>query len=109
MADVINTYSGIAGSDTSKALEESRKRAGHNEASALLHARNQARAEGVAEGWVEGIAEGRARVIAEGKAEVAIEIAKKLLISKIPIEVIASSTNLTIDKLLKLQDELEKN
>jgi len=81
MADVINAYRSITGSDTFKALEESRRRAGHNEASALLHAR----------------------------AEEAISIAKKLLNSKIPIDVIASSTNLTIDQLLKLQEELEKS
>ena len=97
MADVINAYRSITGSDTFKTLEESRKRAEHNEASALLHARNEGRAEGIAEGK------------AEGKAEEAIGIAKKLLISKIPVEVIASSTNLTIDQILRLQDELDKS
>ena len=81
---------------------------------ALYKGKNEGRAEGLAEGKAEGLAEGIEKGLAEGiekglaegiekgLAEGKIEIAKNLLKSNIPINIIITSTGLTKEEIEKL-------
>lgn len=64
----------------------------------ILEAEARGRAEGKAEGKVEGKVEGKA----EGKIEEKISIAENLIRSSIPIEVIAQSTELTLEQIKEI-------
>ena len=66
--------------------------------SMLSSAKQEGKAEGLAEGKAEGLAEGKA----EGEKLKAIEIAKNLLNSKIPLNIIIESTGLTKEEIENL-------
>ncbi len=72
----------------------------------LAEGREEGRAEGHAEGFAqghaEGHAEGRAEGIAEGKTEATINAIKNFYANKTPIEVIATSLNMTIEQVQKI-------
>ena len=58
---------------------------------------------GKKEGYIAGISQGLQQGISQGEQQAKIETAKNLLSHKIPIDVIANSTGLSIDTIKNLK------
>lgn len=67
--------------------------------------RDEAHAEGLAEGKAQGLAEGKAEGLAEGKAEEKTATAKRLLSMGLSVEDIAKATSLSIEQVEAIKAE----
>ena len=67
--------------------------------------RDEAHAEGLAEGKAQGLAEGKAEGLAEGKAEEKTATAKRLLSMGLSVEDIAKATSLSVEQVEKIKAE----
>ena len=67
--------------------------------------RDEAHAEGLAEGKAQGLAEGKAEGLAEGKAEEKIATTKRLLSMGLSVEDIAKATSLSIEQVEAINAE----
>lgn len=67
--------------------------------------RDEAHAEGLAEGKAQGLAEGKAEGLAEGKAKEKTATAKRLLSMGLPVEDIAKATSLSIEQVEAIKAE----
>ena len=67
--------------------------------------RDEAHAEGLAEGKAQGLAEGKAEGLAEGKAEEKNATAKRLLSMGLSVENIAKATSLFIEQVEAIKAE----
>ena len=65
----------------------------------------EGKAEGLAEGKAEGLAEGKAEGLAEGKAEEKTATAKRLLSMGLSVEDIAKATSLSVEQVEKIKAE----
>ena len=65
----------------------------------------EGKAEGLAEGKAEGLAEGKAEGLAEGKAEEKTATAKRLLSMGLSVENIAKATSLSVDQVEAIKAE----
>ena len=69
---------------------------------ATEEAHEEGKTEGLEEGLVKGIAKGKAEGIEEGKTEGKIEMARGLILEKIPLSVISSVSGLSEEFLATL-------
>ena len=67
--------------------------------------RDEAHAEGLAEGKAQGLAEGKAEGFAEGKAEEKTATAKRLLSMGLSVEDIAKATSLSVEQVEAIEVE----
>ena len=67
--------------------------------------RDEAHAEGLAEGKAQGLAEGKAEGLAEGKAEEKNATAKRLLSMGLSVEDIAKATSLSVEQVEAIKAE----
>lgn len=67
--------------------------------------RDEAHAEGLAEGKTQGLAEGKAEGLAEGKAEEKTATAKRLLSMGLSVEDIAKATSLSVEQVEAIKAE----
>ena len=67
--------------------------------------RDEAHAEGLAEGKAQGLAEGKAEGLAEGKAKEKTATAKRLLIMGLSVEDIAKATSLSVEQVEAIEVE----
>ena len=67
--------------------------------------RDEAHAEGLAEGKAQGLAEGKAEGLAEGKAEEKTATAKRLLSMGLSVEDIAKATSLSVEQVEAIEVE----
>ena len=67
--------------------------------------RDEAHAEGLAEGKAQGLAEGKAEGLAEGKAKEKIATAKRLLSMGLSVEDIAKATSLSVEQVEAINAE----
>jgi len=67
--------------------------------------RDEAHAEGLAEGKAQGLAEGKAEGFAEGKAEEKTATAKRLLSMGLSVEDIAKATSLSVEQVEAIKAE----
>lgn len=67
--------------------------------------RDEAHAEGLAEGKAQGLAEGKAEGLAEGKAEEKTATAKRLLSMGLSVEDIAKATSLSVEQVEAIKAE----
>ena len=67
--------------------------------------RDEAHAEGLAEGKAQGLAEGKAKGLAEGKAEEKAATAKRLLSMGLSVEDIAKATSLSAEQVEAINAE----
>ena len=95
MNEAIEAYRHVAATDEFKEIERLRYRARHNEASALRHARNEGRNEGRLEGMSEGEQKGK------------INVVRNALREKMPIEIIARLTGLSVPEVEQLANEFQ--
>ncbi len=101
--EAIEAYRHVAATDEFKEIERLRSRARHNEASALRHARN----EGRNEGRIEGRNEGRLEGMSEGEQKGKINVVRNALREKMPIEIIARLTGLSVPEVEQLANEFQ--
>ncbi len=71
--------------------------------------RIEGRQEGRIEGRQEGLIEGRQEGLIEGEKRGLIKAVRSLLLSGMDIEFIAKATELSIDEINKIKDELQAN
>ena len=69
--------------------------------SGMSYARREGRTEGLAEGRTEGLAEG----LAEGRNQAMLEVARKMLVNKIPVALIVETTGFDEGVVFALQKE----
>ena len=67
--------------------------------------RDEAHAEGLAEGKAQGLAEGKAEGFAEGKAEEKTATAKRLLSMGLSVEDITKATSLSVEQVEAIEVE----
>ena len=118
MQEAIGAYRHVAATDEFKEIERLRSLARHNEASALRHARdqgriegrnegrNEGRIEGRSEGRIEGRNEGRIEGRNEGRSEGRLDVARNALREKMPAEIIARLTGLSVPEIEQLAREV---
>ena len=66
----------------------------------------EGKAQGLAEGKAEGLAEGKAKGLAEGKAEEKTATAKRLLSRGLSVEDLAKATSLSVEQVEAIKADL---
>jgi len=102
MEQAIEAYRSITAAAEFREIERLRSKARHDEAQALYHAQLVGRQEGLREGHHEGRQEGRQEGLREGKNAIALN----LLREKIPRDIIAKATGLTLEEIEGLAGDL---
>lgn len=92
--------------DEEKRLEyEERQKAIRDHRHILASGRREGLREGLQEGKREGLQEGLREGKQEGKREHAVEMARKMLADKLPIEKIAEYSGLSLEEVHKLEGQ----
>lgn len=102
--DAVKCYNELTGDDEVKRLTEVRLMGQLEEQAALASARAKGTEEGLKQGKKEGLKQGKEEGLKQGKKEKQVEIAKKLLKLKMPIEQIIETTELTEEELKNIQN-----
>lgn len=105
--DAVKCYNELTGDDEVKRLAEVRLMGQLEEQAALASARAKGTEEGLKQGKEEGLKQGKEEGMRQGKKEKQVEIAKKLLKLKMPIEQIIETTELTEEELENIQNSQE--
>ena len=98
------TYNVLTGDAEIKRLAEIRLMSKLEEHSALTVAREEGIEKGRKEGLEKGIEKGKKEGIEKGKKEKQMEVAKKMLIKKIPIETIIELTELSKEEIENIKN-----
>ena len=99
MDQAINAYYNITASPEFREIQRLREKAGHDEAQALYHAKQEGMQEGIQkgiqEGILKGVQKGMQRGMQKGRQEEKFEIARNLMGMGMPVEQIMAATGLT--------------